>query len=74
VNQDAIAAAKQARATLDDNQRRTLYYKVQDIHMKDAPFIYLYVLPYVDILKKNVQGFVHHPMGQWYITRTSIKK
>jgi len=74
VNQEAIDAAKQARATLDDNQRRTLYYKVQDIHMKDAPFIYLYVLPYVDILKKNVQGFVHHPMGQWYFTRTSIKK
>ena len=73
-NQAAIDAAKQARATLDDAKRRELYYKVQDIHMQDAPFVYLYVLPYVDVLKKEVTGFVHHPMGQWYFTRTSIKK
>lgn len=74
VNQQAIDAAKQARATLDDATRRKLYYQVQDLHMQDAPFIYLYTLPYVDVLKKQVQGFVHHPMGQWYFTRTSITK
>ncbi len=73
-NQQAIDAAKQARATLDNATRQKLYYQVQDLHMQDAPFIYLYTLPYVDVLKKQVQGFVHHPMGQWYFTRTSITK
>jgi peptide/nickel transport system substrate-binding protein len=73
-NQQAIDAAKQARATLDDATRRKLYYQVQDLHMQDAPFVYLYTLPYVDVLKKQVQGFVHHPMGQFYFTRTSITK
>ncbi len=73
-NQGAIAAAKQARATLDDAARRKLYYQVQDIHMQDAPFIYLYTVPYVDALKAGVKGFVHHPMGQWYFSRTSVTK
>lgn len=73
-NQGAIDAAKQARATLDNATRQKLYYQVQDLHMQDAPFIYLYTLPYVDALKKQVQGFVHHPMGQWYFTRASITK
>lgn len=73
-NQQAIDAAKQARATLDSATRQKLYYQVQDLHMQDAPFIYLYTLPYVDVLKKQVQGFVHHPMGQWYFGRTSITK
>jgi len=73
-NQQAIDAAKQARATLDSATRQKLYYQVQDLHMQDAPFIYLYTLPYVDVLKKQVQGFVHHPMGQWYFSRTSITK
>jgi peptide/nickel transport system substrate-binding protein len=73
-NQQAIDAAKQARATLDSATRQKLYYQVQDLHMQDAPFIYLYTLPYVDVLKKQVQGFIHHPMGQWYFTRTSITK
>jgi hypothetical protein len=29
--------AKQGRATLDDNQRRQIYYQIQQIHVDDAP-------------------------------------
>lgn len=72
INQKAIDLAKQGRATLDDAERRKIYYEIQDIHMQDAPFVYLYVLPYVDALNKKVQGFFHHPMGQWNWARTSI--
>lgn len=65
VNQEAIDLARQARTMLDPEQRRQLYYRVQEIHMNDAPFVYLFVIPYVDVLHKRVQGFFHHPMGQW---------
>jgi hypothetical protein len=40
--------------------------------MQDAPFVYLFTLPYIDVLKKNVKGFFHHPMGQWVFSKTSI--
>lgn len=64
-NQQAIDLANQGRTTLDPNKRRQIYYQIQQIHMDDAPFVYLYVIPYVDALNKKVQGFFHHPMGQW---------
>jgi peptide/nickel transport system substrate-binding protein len=71
-NQEAIDLANKGRAVLDDAERRKIYYRIQEIHMQDAPFIYLFVLPYVDVLKKNVKGFWHHPMGQWVFSKTSI--
>jgi len=72
VNQEAIDLAKQARQTLDPEKRRQLYYRIQEIHMHDAPFVYLFVIPYVDVLRKRVQGFFHHPMGQWVFKRMYV--
>ncbi len=64
-NQQAIDLANKGRTTLDPTQRKQIYYDIQKIHQDDAPFIYLYVLPYIDALNKKVQGYFHHPMGQW---------
>lgn len=72
-NQQAIDLANQGRAELDPNKRRQIYYQIQQIHMNDAPFIYLYVIPYVDVTAKKVQGFFHHPMGQWVFTNMSVQ-
>jgi peptide/nickel transport system substrate-binding protein len=72
-NQEAIDLAKKGRSVLDDAERRKIYYRIQEIHMQDAPFVYLYVLPYVDVVKKSVQGFFHNPMGQWDWSKTSIQ-
>jgi hypothetical protein len=41
--------------------------------MQDAPFVYLYVVPYIDVVKKTVQGFFHNPMGQWDWSKTSVQ-
>jgi peptide/nickel transport system substrate-binding protein len=71
-NQEAIDLANKGRAVLDDAERRKIYYRIQEIHMQDAPFIYLFTLPYIDVLKKSVKGFFHHPMGQWVFSKTSI--
>lgn len=73
-NQQAIDLANQGRTTTDDAKRRQIYYQIQQIHMDDAPFVYLYVLPYVDVLKTQVQGFFHHPMGQWDFRKTTVAK
>jgi peptide/nickel transport system substrate-binding protein len=70
-NQEAIDLANKGRAVLDDAERRKIYYRIQEIHMQDAPFVYLYVIPYVDVVKKSVKGFFHHPMGQWVFSKIS---
>jgi peptide/nickel transport system substrate-binding protein len=72
-NAEAIDLAKKAETTLDEAQRRQMYYQIQAIHMQDAPFVYLYVTPNIDVVKKNVQGFVQHTMGPWVWTRTWIQ-
>lgn len=72
-NQKAIDLANKGRTTLDPAQRKQIYYQIQQIHMDDAPWIYLYVLPYVDALNKKVQGYFHHPMGQWVFTNMSVQ-
>jgi peptide/nickel transport system substrate-binding protein len=73
INQEAVDLAKKGRTTLDDAERRKIYSRIQEIHMQDAPFVYLFVLPYVNVLNKKVQGFFHHPMGQWDWSKTSIQ-
>ncbi len=72
INEEAVAKAKEGRTVLDDAGRRALYYRIQELHMQDAPFVYLYTLPYTNVLSKKVQGFLHHPMGQWQWLRTSV--
>jgi peptide/nickel transport system substrate-binding protein len=72
-NQEAIDLAKKGRTELKDEERRKIYYRIQEIHMQDAPFVYLYVVPYIDVVKKSVQGFFHNPMGQWDWSKTSIQ-
>ncbi len=72
VNQEAVDLARRARTTLDPEQRRQLYYRIQEIHMNDAPFVYLFTIPYVDVLHKRVRDFFHHPMGQWVFKRMYV--
>lgn len=73
-NQEAIDLALEARVTLDPEQRREMYYRVQEIHMNDAPFVYLYTLPYVDALTANVVSYVHHPMGHYIWKNMSVEE
>jgi peptide/nickel transport system substrate-binding protein len=72
INTEAVDLAKQGRTVLDDAGRRKIYYRIQELHMQDAPFVYLYVLPYTNVLNKKVSGFLHHPMGQWVFSKTSV--
>jgi peptide/nickel transport system substrate-binding protein len=65
VNDQAVALANEGRVTLDPDRRREIYHEIQAIHMEDAPFVYLYVLPYVDALRTRVKDYHHHPMGQY---------
>jgi peptide/nickel transport system substrate-binding protein len=69
----AIDLANQARAEQDPEKRREIYKQIQQIHMDAAPFVYLYVIPYVDAVNKKIKGFFHHPMGQWDFRKMSVE-
>ncbi|HEX7102702.1 MAG TPA: ABC transporter substrate-binding protein [Nitrolancea sp.] len=69
----AISLAHQAQTTLDPAKRQQLYYQIQQIHKDAAPFVYLFVLPYIDVLSAKVKGFFHHPMGQYVFTNTYLE-
>jgi peptide/nickel transport system substrate-binding protein len=69
----AIDLAHQAQTTLDPDKRKDLYYQIQQIHKDAAPFVYLFVLPYIDVLNVKVKGFFHHPMGQYVFTNTYLE-
>jgi peptide/nickel transport system substrate-binding protein len=73
-SQEAIDLANQGRAEQDPEARRDIYHQIQAIHMEDAPFVYLYVLPYVDALHRRVQGFFHHPMGQYVFRNMYVEE
>ena len=72
-NQQAIDLAHQAQTELDPEKRRQLYYQIQQIHKEDAPFVYLYVIPYVDVLSSSIKGYFHHPMGQYVFKNTYVE-
>lgn len=70
----AIKLAQEAETTMDPAKRRQLYYQVQAIHKEAAPMVYLYVVPFVDVLSSKVKGFVQPPMGQYIFTQTYLEK
>lgn len=70
---NAIKLAHQAETTLDTNQRRQLYYQIQAIHQEAAPMVYLYMIPFINLVSAKVQGFFQSPMGPWDFTQTYLK-
>jgi peptide/nickel transport system substrate-binding protein len=72
-NDDAIAAARAAETEQDDAKRRQLYYQVQQIHKETGPQIYLYDIPYVDVLKANIKGYHHNPLGAYYFAEMYLE-
>jgi peptide/nickel transport system substrate-binding protein len=60
---DAVDKLIRKAATVSDQGERTaLYYKAQDIIMKDAPYIFLYQVQTIVPMRKNVRGYVYNPM------------
>lgn len=71
-NEEAIELAREARTTLDPDERREMYHRIQEIHMEEAPFIYLYTMPYLDALRERVQDYFHHPMGHYVFKNMTV--
>jgi peptide/nickel transport system substrate-binding protein len=74
LSQEAVDLANEGRAEQDPDARREIYYQIQQIHMDEAPWVYLFVVPYIDALNKRVKGYFHHPMGQYDFRNMSVEE
>jgi peptide/nickel transport system substrate-binding protein len=72
VNQHAVDVAHQAQAEQDPEKRRQMYYEIQKIYKEEGPMIYTYNIPYVDVLRANIKGYHHNPLGAYTFTEMFI--
>jgi peptide/nickel transport system substrate-binding protein len=54
-----------AEQEIDKGKRAKLYNKIQDITAKQAPFAYLYYVPYAYAISKKVHNFHVTPLGNY---------
>ena len=55
-NKDADKLLEEARQTLDQEKRKTILEKFQDILIKEAPAVFLYSLDYPYLVSKEIKG------------------
>jgi peptide/nickel transport system substrate-binding protein len=60
-NPEVDALTEQAARTLDVNQRRQMYYRVQDMIVQDCPVIPLYFRANIDAVKNTVVNYKPNP-------------
>lgn len=62
---EAIAASEEAKKITDENKRRDLYFRIQEIHTNETPMINFFHVPYPVAMSKKVTGFVQTPLGNY---------
>lgn len=55
-----------ARVTVDYDERYQLYAEIQSIIVHDSPKLFIMEFPYYEVYRKEVKGWVTHPMGIHY--------
>jgi peptide/nickel transport system substrate-binding protein len=65
---------EQSQQELDPEARAEQYQRIQEIHIGDAPVIYLYETPYPVALQANVEGFYQIPLVNNIFAKTHIEK
>ena len=65
---------EQAREELDAEIRLAYYLEIQEIIVRDAPWVFLNVGENVIGLRENVRGFVANPSGHHRFSRVSLEK
>jgi peptide/nickel transport system substrate-binding protein len=73
VNQHAVDLAHQAQAEQDPEKRRQQYYEIQKIYKEEGPMIYTFNIPYIDVLRTNIKGYYHNPLGAYYFAEMFIE-
>ncbi|HKG25204.1 MAG TPA: ABC transporter substrate-binding protein, partial [Thermomicrobiales bacterium] len=73
-NAEAVDLAAKGRAEQDPDERKRMYFRIQEIFNQDAVMGLLYHKPYINVLAKKVHGFQQPPTGQWVWKETWIEQ
>jgi len=65
---------EKSQKELDTEARAAQKDRIQEIHIDEAPMVYLYETPYPVALQSNVKGFYQIPLGNNIFARTYIEK
>jgi peptide/nickel transport system substrate-binding protein len=65
MNPDLDRLIEAGRSTLDVQQRRAIYRKIQEIVAGDLPYISLWYNDNVAVMKENLEGYVLYPAGDF---------
>jgi peptide/nickel transport system substrate-binding protein len=64
---------EEGRRTLDKDKRKNIYYKIQQLAMKDVVYIDLYYAPFLNASRNQVNNFYQNPTGRFMLEKTSIE-
>jgi peptide/nickel transport system substrate-binding protein len=74
---DADKLLEDARHIVEENKRKELYFKFQDMIAQDVPAIFIYSTKYSYVQSKDIKGFdqrvIYYPsdrfskIGEWYL-------
>ena len=59
-----------ARLELDPKKREAMYVELQKMAKDDVNWIDLYYSPYINVSRKNVEGFYQNPLGRFFLEDT----
>jgi peptide/nickel transport system substrate-binding protein len=62
---EAQELARQGPAEADPEQRKEIYFRIQEIHSEESPMLPLYYEAFIDVTTTRVHNFQHPPTGQY---------
>lgn len=71
-NPEVTELVKKARAELDEDTRRQMYYDIQAKVKEDVHWVDLFYSPFSNISRKGVEGFYQNPMGIFPLHEISV--
>ena len=63
---------EQGQREMNTDKRRDIYYRIQDLALKDSPLIWLYYAPYTIAISKKMTGFVQMATGPWIFKDVAV--
>ena len=72
-NDQYDALCREGDMTMDENKRKELYAKAEDIVLQDAPFIPIYYQKDAELISKRVSGIRNSAFGHLPHTTTAVK-
>ena len=72
-NAEAAELVIAARGEVDEEKRREMYYRVQELWM-EGPLFYLFNIPYIAAVGSHVKGYHQNPLGPWYFVDMYVEE